>query len=43
MKLLAALIATTAALKGYNKEGDRCYVHMSDSKEQSSTCDFKNA
>ena len=38
-----ALVASVSALTGYDKEGDRCYVHMSDSEEQSSTCNFKNA
>ena len=32
-----------SALKGYSKEGDRCYIHMSDTIEQSSTCNFPNA
>ena len=32
-----------SALKGYSKEGDRCYIHMSDTPDQSSTCNFPNA
>ena len=41
--MICALVASVSALKGYSKEGDRCYIHMSDTPEQSSTCNFPNS